>query len=117
MTGKNPKKGDVVYLDFDPQAGHEQAGNRPALVISCKAFNDATGFCFVVPITSQIKGYPFEVPIKGTASITGVALADQVKSLDINARNMSVADSVSADCLSKVVQLVQMVLLAPELSI
>jgi PemK-like, MazF-like toxin of type II toxin-antitoxin system len=72
MTKKAPKKGDVVLMDFDPQAGHEQAGHRLGLVITTKAFNAKTGFAFICPITNQSKGYPFEVIVEGTQRATGV---------------------------------------------
>jgi len=92
-----PKKGDIVWVEFNPQKGHEQAGHRPAVVISPYEYNAKTSLAIVVPITSKIKGYPFEVPIKGE-NIQGVALADQVKSLDYKARNFKFiekADSVA----------------------
>ncbi len=105
------KKGDVVILDFNPQAGHEQAGGRPALVLSPEVFNDRTGFCIVVPITSQVKGYPFEVPITGAQKTVGVALVDQVKSLDYAARKARVVDQVSDECLAAVQALLKAILL------
>ena len=79
-----PEAGDVVWLDFDPQAGHEQAGHRPALVLSPSAYNAKTGLMLCCPMTTQIKGYPFEVLIAGNRD--SAALADQVKSLDWVAR-------------------------------
>jgi mRNA interferase MazF len=93
-----PERGDLIVLNFNPQAGHEQAGRRNAIVLSPKAFNRATGFIVVCPITNQKKGYPFEVnlPDEGISlgengfPITGVILADQVKSLDWTARNLKV---------------------------
>jgi len=78
--GYVPEAGDIVWLHFDPQAGHEQAGHRPALVISPAAYNRKTGLMVCCPMTTQIKGYPFEVNISGNRP--GAALADQVKSLD-----------------------------------
>lgn len=80
-----PDAGDVVWLNFTPQSGHEQAGRRPAVVLSPKAYNQRTGLLVCVPITSQIKGYPFEV-VLGGGGATGAALADQVKSLDWQTR-------------------------------
>jgi mRNA interferase MazF len=77
-----PARGDVVYLDFDPQAGREQKGRRPALVLSPIAYNRRVGLCVACPITNQVKGYPFEVAIPAGFQVTGVILADQVKSLD-----------------------------------
>lgn len=75
-----PDTGDIVWLQFDPQAGHEQAGHRPALVLSPAAYNGKTGLMLCCPMTTQIKGYPFEVLIAGNPP--SAALADQVKSLD-----------------------------------
>jgi mRNA interferase MazF len=81
-----PERGDVVWLTFNPQAGHEQAGRRPALVLSPAAYNGKVGLALLCPITSQIKGYPFEVLIPPDLKIGGVILSDQVKSLDWKAR-------------------------------
>nr|VFJ53178.1 MAG: mRNA interferase MazF [Candidatus Kentron sp. FW]VFJ55675.1 MAG: mRNA interferase MazF [Candidatus Kentron sp. FW] len=75
-----PKAGDIVWLDFDPQAGHEHSGHRPALVISPSAYNRKTNLMLCCPMTTRVKGYPFEVSTAGDDS--GVILADQVKSLD-----------------------------------
>ena len=80
-----PDEGDIVWLNFTPQSGHEQAGRRPAVVLSPKAYNRRAGLAVCVPVTNQIKGYPFEVVLSG-AGTTGAALADQVKSLDWQAR-------------------------------
>ena len=81
-----PARGDIVWLSFTPQAGHEQAGHRPALVLSPEAYNEKTSLALCCPITSRVKGYPFEVDLPSTSSVTGVALADQIKSLDWRAR-------------------------------
>ena len=89
-----PEAGDIVWLHFDPQAGHEQAGHRPALVVSPAAYNGKTGLMLCCPMTTQIKGYPFEVPIAGDRP--GAALADQVKSLDWGARRAQYKGQVSA---------------------
>jgi mRNA interferase MazF len=80
-----PDEGDIVWLNFTPQSGHEQAGRRPAVVLSPKAYNRRAGLIVCVPVTNQVKGYPFEVVLSG-AGATGAALADQVKSLDWQAR-------------------------------
>lgn len=77
-----PDRGDVVWIAFNPQAGHEQAGRRPALLLSPKAYNSKVGLALLCPITSQIKGYPFEVLLPEGLSINGAILSDQVKSLD-----------------------------------
>ena len=81
-----PEKGDLVWLEFNPQAGHEQKGRRPAICISQKLYNQKTGLALFCPITSHIKGYPFEVILE-THSINGCILSDQVKSLDFSKRN------------------------------
>jgi mRNA interferase MazF len=82
-----PERGDAVWIDFDPQAGHEQAGRRPALVLSPASYNHKVGLAIFCPITSRIKGYPFEVAIPKEQKISGVILSDQVKSLDWKKRN------------------------------
>ena len=81
-----PERGDVVWISLNPQAGHEQAGRRPAVVLSPSAYNGRVGLVILCPITNQVKGYPFEVSIPTGLSVTGVILADQVKSLDWRAR-------------------------------
>ncbi len=82
-----PDSGDIVWLNFTPQAGHEQRGKRPALVISPKIYNEKTSLFICVPITSKIKGYPFEVPIPKGLEVKGVILSDQIKSLDYKVRD------------------------------
>jgi mRNA interferase MazF len=81
-----PTRGDIVWLSFTPQAGHEQSGHRPALVLSPKSYNDKTSLALLCPITSTSKGYPFEVPLPSQSAISGVVLADQIKSLDWRSR-------------------------------
>lgn len=81
-----PQRGDVVWLTFTPQAGHEQAGHRPAVILSPLLYNQKVGLALVCPITSHAKGYPFEVPIPHGLDVSGVVLADQIKSLDWKAR-------------------------------
>jgi mRNA interferase MazF len=81
-----PGRGDAVWLECDPQAGQEQAGRRPALVVSPAPYNSKVGLVVVCPITSQVKGYPFEVPIPPSSKVTGVVLADQIESIDWQAR-------------------------------
>lgn len=81
-----PARGDIVWLSFTPQAGHEQSGHRPALVMSPEAYNEKASFALCCPITSRVRGYPFEVDLPPASSVTGVVLADQIKSLDWRAR-------------------------------
>jgi mRNA interferase MazF len=95
-----PEAGDIVWLHFDPQAGHEQAGHRPALVISPEAYNGKTGQMLCCPLTTQAKGYPFEVTVEGDRP--GVVLADQVKSLDWLARKAQFKGKVSGAELAEV---------------
>lgn len=83
-----PERGDIVWLTFSPQAGHEQAGRRPAVVLSPKAYNQKTKLALFCPITNQQKGYPFEVEIPDGVGVTGVVLVDQVRSLDWQARQV-----------------------------
>ena len=87
MAAYAPERGDVVWLSFNPQAGHEQAGRRPALVLSPKEYNNKVGLSLLCPITSQVKGYPFEAVIPDDCEVQGVVLSDQVKSLDWRIRD------------------------------
>jgi mRNA interferase MazF len=89
MTPYCPERGDVVWISFNPQAGHEQAGHRPALVLSPQSYNRMVGLAILCPITSQVKGYPFEVKIPEGLKVDGAILSDQVKSLDWRARKAS----------------------------
>lgn len=95
-----PAAGDIVWLQFDPQAGHEQAGHRPAVVVSPMAYNSRTGLMLCCPMTTRVKGYPFEVALAGDKA--GVALADQLKSLDWRARKAVFNGSVSAGELAEI---------------
>jgi mRNA interferase MazF len=99
-----PKRGDVVWLSFAPQAGHEQAGHRPALTLSPEAYNHKVGLAIFCPITTQIKGYPFEVPVPVGLKAAGVILADQVKSLDWHARNAQFCCRIPEATLAEVLQ-------------
>jgi mRNA interferase MazF len=85
-----PKRGDFIWINFDPQAGHEQMGKRPALVVSHDRFNQKMGFAFVCPISNTTGKNPFYVPIPEDIGVTGVIMADQLRSLDFRARKASV---------------------------
>jgi mRNA interferase MazF len=111
--GYVPERGDVVWLQFDPQAGHEQAGKRPALVLSPSAYNDRVGLALLCPITSQRKGYPFEVALPSGMKVEGVVLVDQIKSLDWRVRRAERVESVSHAVLGEAVAKIR-VLLEPE---
>ena len=86
-----PGRGDVVWITLNPQAGHEQAGRRPALVLSPKPYNERVGLAILCPITHQIKEYPFEVTIPSNLAVSGAILSDQVKSLDWHVRKAEYA--------------------------
>ena len=81
-----PQRGDVVWLEFNPQAGHEQSGHRPALVLSPRSYNEKVGLALFCPVTNAIKGYPFEVVLPKGLKVKGAVLSDQVKSLDWKSR-------------------------------
>lgn len=102
-----PERGDVVWITFNPQAGHEQAGRRPAIVLSPKADNGKVGLALLCPIKSQIKGYPFEVEIPDGLPVSGVILSDQVKSLDWKARNAEKVCSAIKRVLQRVKTLIE----------
>ena len=97
-----PDRGDVIIVSFDPTLGHEQAGFRPAVVLSPEIYNKASGLCLVCPITTSIKGYPFEASLEGTRKTSGVALADQVRSIDWKARKIRIVDRVSTVSLATI---------------
>ncbi|TAN40484.1 MAG: mRNA-degrading endonuclease [Nitrospirae bacterium] len=92
--GPVPTRGDIILLSLNPTLGHEQAGTRPAVVLSPDIYHEASGLCLVCPITNQVKGYPFEVAIEGTRKTTGVALADQIRSVDWQARKIKIVDHI-----------------------
>jgi len=98
-----PGRGDVVWLVFDPQAGHEQAGKRPALVISPREYNRRVGLALVCPVTTRVKGYPFEVLLPQGVKAEGAVLSDQVKSLDWRARKAQYLCSVPREVMDEVV--------------
>lgn len=97
-----PDRGDLVWIDFTPQAGHEQAGRRPGLVLSPRAYHNRTPFVVVCPITSKVKSYPFEVALPPGLPVGGVVLADQVKNLDRRVHQLDPAGSVPEAVLQQV---------------
>jgi mRNA interferase MazF len=97
-----PDRGDVILISFDPTLGHEQAGFRPAVVLSPEYYNKASGLCLVCPITTSIKGYPFEVTLEGAKKTSGVALADQVRSIDWRARKIKIVARISTTSLATI---------------
>jgi mRNA interferase MazF len=101
-TSYCPKRGDIVWLMFTPQAGHEQAGRRPALVLSPESYNRKVGLALFCPITGHVKGYPFEVILPDALPVSGVVLADQVKSLDWKTRQATYCCAVDCETLHEV---------------
>jgi mRNA interferase MazF len=97
-----PDAGDLVWLTFDPQAGHEQRGRRPALILSPRAYNAKARLAVACPITSQVKGYPFEVALPTGGAITGVVLADHIKNLDWQARRVVFESKASVEVVTEV---------------
>lgn len=99
-----PEKGDLVYINFNPQQGHEQSGKRPALIISPRQYNAPSGLALMCPITSHVKGYPFEVVLNKNSKIKGVVLSDQIKSLDWKARGVKLIEKAETTLVEEVIQ-------------
>ncbi len=97
-----PERGDAVWVNFNPLAGHEQAGRRPAVILSPKAYNRKVGLAILCPITNQIKRYPFEVKIPSKNKVTGVILSDQAKSMDWRIRKAEFISALPADVIEEV---------------
>jgi mRNA interferase MazF len=105
-----PRYGDLVWLNFEPQAGREQRGRRPAVVVSSTAYNEVVGLAIFCPVTSKIKGYPFEVPLPESNKISGVILSDQVKSLDWHERNAEFIEKLDPLTMSRVSSLMKKII-------
>ena len=96
------KQGDIIWLDFDPQTGHEQKGRRPALVVSNDTFNNFSNLAIVCPITNTNKEYPFHIKLDKRTKTTGTILCDQARTLDIKARNYKFIEKITDDILFEV---------------
>ena len=105
-----PARGDTVWISLDPQVGHEQAGRRPALVLSPSSYNGKIGLAVICPITNKAKGYPFEVELPPGLAVTGVVLTDQVKSLDWQERNADFICTIPDEFVDEVVGLIESLL-------
>ncbi len=105
-----PDRGDVVWLDFNPVRGHEQSGRRPALILSPKGYNAKSGLALACPITSRVKGYPFEVEFK-TKLVQGVILADQIRGIDWSERSAEKIGTASEAAIAEVQNCVKMLVL------
>jgi mRNA interferase MazF len=106
MPRYTPRKGDFLTLTFDPQAGHEQRGRRPALVISNDLFNRHTGLAIVCPVTNTDRGYPFHLMVPEESSLTGFVMVEQVKSVDYAMRRASFVERAPAEFVEDVLALV-----------
>lgn len=104
-----PERGDLVWLDFDPQIGHEQKGRRPAICISHKIYNQKIGLALFCPVTSHIKGYPFEIVLNGY-SINGCILTDQIKNLDWKQRNCTFIERITTEELDSIVNNIKLLI-------
>ena len=98
----DPDSGDVVWLDFTPHAGREMAGRHPAIVLTPRAYSVATGLCLVVPVTTKVKGGSFEVPIRGGKRVKGVALANELRTIDYAARNAEKFDECPSEAFTRI---------------
>ena len=105
-----PKRGDIIWLNFSPQAGHEQSGKRPAIVLSPESYNEKVGLILASPITSQIKGYPFEVELSNQGKIKGVILSDHVKNLDWKVRNAKFIETAPEEIIVQVLKKLNLLL-------
>lgn len=101
-----PKQGDILFLDFSPQTGHEQKGVRPAVVVSNDFFNRRTRIAIVCPITNTDREFPLHVPLDERTETTGVIMCEQIKSLDIAARNASFKETLPTDLLEEILDIV-----------
>ena len=108
-----PERGDLIWLSFTAQSGREQAGRRPALVVSPSGYNSKVGLALVCPITSRTKGYPFEVPLPQGGPVQGVVLADQLRSLDWHSRQAELITTAQVAVVERVLQLVGALLSRP----
>ena len=113
MSRYVPRAGDLIWLDFDPQTGREQAGRRPALVLSPSSYNAKSSLAIVCPVTSRAKGYPFEVTLPESGKISGAVLADHLRSVDWERRHADFASKVSGEVLRAVQERIALLLGLP----
>jgi mRNA interferase MazF len=106
MMKYTPEQGDIITLEFDPQAGHEQKGRRPALVVSNATFNNFTGIAIVCPITNTNRGFPLHISLDDRTTTNGVVMCEQVKSLDISARNAVFKEKAPDDIVDEVLDVI-----------
>jgi mRNA interferase MazF len=104
MPAYVPDRGEIIWISFDPKAGHEQGGRRPAVVISPRSYNRPSGLALLCPITNRVKGYPFEVALPAGAPVTGVVLADQLRNLDWRSRKAELIGILPAEILGEIIE-------------
>jgi mRNA interferase MazF len=109
VVGYIPEQGDIVILTFDPQSGHEQKGRRPAIIISNKVFNQHLGLAFACPITNTKRDFPFHIQVE-SENITGYVMAEQMKSIDYNARNIKFVDKANQKTLNKILSIIDSII-------
>lgn len=109
MVGYIPDQGDIVILDFDPQSGHEQKGRRPALIVSNRTFNKHLGLAFACPITNTKRDFPFHVEVK-SEMISGYIMAEQMKSIDYNSRNIKFIEKTNQDSLNQILGIIDSII-------
>jgi len=103
-----PERGDIIWLEFDPQKGHEQKGRRPGIVLSKKEYNQKSNLAIICPVTSKIKGYPFEVKVNSI--IQGVILSDQIRSIDWKSRNAAFIEKIPEEILKEILENIDLLL-------
>ena len=107
MSNKNLRQGDIIKTNFNPQAGHEQAGSRPALVVSCKLYNNAVNLVILCPITNTQRSFPFHIPLDERTATTGVVMCEQAKATDIDERGYLFVEPIPKDLLRRVLNIVR----------
>ena len=110
MVDYIPEQGDIIWLTFNPQTGHEQSGRRPAIVLTPSSYNAKVGLGIFCPITSKEKGYPFEIKLPSNCSIQGAILADQIKNLDWRSRSAEFICTVPQQLLGEIAQKLKLLL-------
>ena len=109
MVSYIPSQGDIVTLNFDPQSGHEQKGRRPAIIISNQVFNKHLGLAFACPITNTKRDFPFHIKVS-SENITGYIMAEQMKSIDYNARNVKFIEKADEETLNKIIGIIESII-------
>ena len=104
-----PEQGDIVALSFDPQSGHEQKGRRPAIIISNKVFNQHLGLAFACPITNTKRDFPFHIEVE-SENITGFIMAEQLKSIDYNSRNIKFIEKADQKTVNKILGIIDSII-------